>query len=118
MPASTRLALVWCFPPPYADAAGISPVEASSGTAPRHPASGNLAVTRGQDAIKDYRRVTYSSWLLLAAGDVAHHLGVAVEAHEIVLVRDGEPAECQAGGLQEDKHLKMLMQCAWSAGPP
>jgi hypothetical protein len=40
-------------------------VEASSGTAPRHPARGNSAVTRGQGTIKDYRRVTYSSWLLL-----------------------------------------------------
>ena len=47
----------------------------------------------------------------LAAGDVAHDLGIAVEAHQVVLVRDGEPAECEASGLQVDMHLTMV-------GPP
>ena len=54
----------------------------------------------------------------LAAGDVSHDFGVAVEAREIVLVRDGEPAECEAGGLQVGIHLKMVVERAWSAGPP
>src|SRR5262249_27433450 len=42
------------------------------------------------------------------AGDEAHHLGVAVEADQVVLVRSGKPADSKARSLQVNMHRTIV----------
>src|SRR5215218_3491104 len=50
----------------------------------------------------------FLAWRWPPAGDVAHHVGIAVQLFEIIQVSSSESAQDQAVGLQEDVHRSVL----------
>src|SRR6266571_1233115 len=66
---------------------------------------------RGQDLILD----------LLAgrgypAGDKTHHIGIGIQAYQVVRISHGEPAQDQPARLKEDLHHPVLLTALVTCG--